>query len=66
VRPSQLTRPELSYTKAGSGPPIVLLHGLTFDRSTWDPWGCPGLTDWLIMPPPGGGVVGSAVRIRRV
>jgi hypothetical protein len=29
-------------------------------------WGCPGPTDRLIMPPPGGGVVGSAVRIRRV
>ena len=29
-------------------------------------WGCPGSTDRLIMPPPGGGVVGSAVRIRRV
>ena len=31
-----------------------------------DLWGCPGLTDRLIMPPPGGGVVGSAVRTRRV
>jgi hypothetical protein len=29
-------------------------------------WGCPDSTDRLIMPPPGGGVGGSAVRIRRV
>jgi site-specific DNA recombinase len=27
-------------------------------------WGCPGPTDRLIMPPPGGGVVGCAVRTR--
>ena len=32
----------------------------------WGLWGCPGSTDGLIMPPPGGGVVGSVVRIRRV
>jgi pimeloyl-ACP methyl ester carboxylesterase len=37
VCPSKLARPELAYESTGSGPPIVFLHGLTFDRSTWEP-----------------------------
>ena len=28
---------ELAYDLEGSGTPVVLLHGLTFDRSTWRP-----------------------------
>jgi pimeloyl-ACP methyl ester carboxylesterase len=37
VCPSELAHPELAYTNRGSGPPIVLLHGLTFDRAAWGP-----------------------------
>lgn len=28
---------ELAYDDAGSGTPVVLIHGLTFDRSSWCP-----------------------------
>src|SRR4051794_15737217 len=27
----------LAYELSGRGVPVVLLHGLTFDRRTWDP-----------------------------
>jgi pimeloyl-ACP methyl ester carboxylesterase len=37
VCPSELAHPELAHTNRGSGPPIVLLHGLTFDRAIWEP-----------------------------
>jgi pimeloyl-ACP methyl ester carboxylesterase len=30
-------RVRLAYEDRGAGPPIVLLHGLTFDRTTWTP-----------------------------
>jgi pimeloyl-ACP methyl ester carboxylesterase len=34
-----LTEPaaSLAYDLRGSGPPLVFVHGLTFDRSTWQP-----------------------------
>ena len=31
------TRTRLAYERAGSGAAVVLLHGLTFDRTTWRP-----------------------------
>jgi pimeloyl-ACP methyl ester carboxylesterase len=31
------THSHLAYDDRGSGPPVVLLHGLTFDRTTWSP-----------------------------
>ena len=30
-------RPQLAYDDRGNGTPVVLLHGLTFDRTTWTP-----------------------------
>lgn len=31
------TRPHLAHDDRGSGTPVVFLHGLTFDRTTWTP-----------------------------
>jgi pimeloyl-ACP methyl ester carboxylesterase len=28
---------QLNYERRGAGPPLLFIHGLTFDRSTWDP-----------------------------
>lgn len=28
---------ELDYERRGTGPPLLFIHGLTFDRSTWEP-----------------------------
>ena len=34
---SATTGARLGYETAGTGTPVVLLHGLTFDRTTWRP-----------------------------
>jgi pimeloyl-ACP methyl ester carboxylesterase len=34
---SSTTSAGLAYERAGTGTPVVLLHGLTFDRTTWRP-----------------------------
>lgn len=32
------TQASLAYDKHGDGIPVVFLHGLTFNRTTWRPW----------------------------
>ena len=36
VEPTQ-NRPSIAYDRTGSGPPIVFVHGLTYDRRMWKP-----------------------------
>ncbi len=36
MRSVEITAGVLEYDEAGSGPPVVLLHGLLMDHTVWD------------------------------